>query len=395
MVIYADNAATTRMSRAAIEKMTPYLAECYGNPSALYSIGQKAKDALEEARETVARLIGAEPREIVFTSGGSEADNQAIRSAAEAGAKKGKKHIVSDAIEHHAVLHTLKRLEREGFEVTLVPVTPEGIVEPEAIAAAIREDTCLVTVMTANNEIGTIQPIKEIGEICRARGVVFHTDAVQAVGHIPLSVGELGVDLLSASAHKFHGPKGVGFLYAKRGAPLSSLIEGGAQERGRRAGTENVAGVVAMAAALEEAVAGMIGNAKRLIPLRDRLIAGLAKIPHGALNGDPVRRLPSNVNFCFEGIEGESLLLLLDDRGIAASSGSACTSGSLDPSHVLLAIGRPHGVAHGSLRLSLGEDATEAEVDYMIAEVADVVSYLRGFSPVWRDLVDGKSEFVL
>ena len=395
MVIYADNAATTRMSRAAIEKMTPYLAECYGNPSALYSIGQRAKDALEEARETVARLIGAEPREIVFTSGGSEADNQAIRSAAEAGAKKGKKHIVSDAIEHHAVLHTLKRLEREGFEVTLVPVTPEGIVEPEAIAAAIREDTCLVTVMTANNEIGTIQPIKEIGEICRARGVVFHTDAVQAVGHIPLSVGELGVDLLSASAHKFHGPKGVGFLYAKRGAPLSSLIEGGAQERGRRAGTENVAGIVAMAAALEEAVAGIDGNAKRLIPLRDRLIAGLARIPHGALNGDPVRRLPSNVNFCFEGIEGESLLLLLDDRGIAASSGSACTSGSLDPSHVLLAIGRPHGVAHGSLRLSLGEDATEAEVDYMIAEVADVVSYLRGFSPVWRDLVDGKAEFVL
>ena len=395
MVIYADNAATTRMSRAAIEKMTPYLAECYGNPSALYSLGQRAKDALEEARETVARLIGAEPREIVFTSGGSEADNQAIRSAAEAGAKKGKRHIVSDAIEHHAVLHTLKRLEREGFEVTLVPVTPAGLVEPEAIAAAIREDTCLVTVMTANNEIGTIQPIKEIGKICRARGVVFHTDAVQAVGHIPLSVGELGVDLLSASAHKFHGPKGVGFLYAKRGAPLSSLIEGGAQERGRRAGTENVAGVVAMAAALEEAVARMIDNAKRLIPLRDRLIAGLAKIPHGALNGDPVRRLPSNVNFCFEGIEGESLLLLLDDRGIAASSGSACTSGSLDPSHVLLAIGRPHGVAHGSLRLSLGEDATEAEVDYMIAEVADVVSYLRGFSPVWRDLVDGKAEFVL
>ena len=395
MYIYADNAATTRMSRAAIEKMTPYLAECYGNPSALYSLGQRAKDALEEARETVARLIGAEPREIVFTSGGSEADNQAIRSAAEAGAKKGKRHIVSDAIEHHAVLHTLKRLEREGFEVTLVPVTPAGLVEPEAIAAAIREDTCLVTVMTANNEIGTIQPIKEIGKICRARGVVFHTDAVQAVGHIPLSVGELGVDLLSASAHKFHGPKGVGFLYAKRGAPLSSLIEGGAQERGRRAGTENVAGVVAMAAALEEAVARMIDNAKRLIPLRDRLIAGLAKIPHGALNGDPVRRLPSNVNFCFEGIEGESLLLLLDDRGIAASSGSACTSGSLDPSHVLLAIGRPHGVAHGSLRLSLGEDATEAEVDYMIAEVADVVSYLRGFSPVWRDLVDGKAEFVL
>ena len=395
MKIYADNAATTKMSRAAIEKMTPYLSECYGNPSALYSLGQRAKDALEEARETVARLIGAEPREIVFTSGGSEADNQAIRSIAEAGAKKGKKHVVSDAIEHHAVLHTLKRLEREGFEVTLVPVTPEGIVEPAAIAAAIREDTCLVTVMTANNEIGTIQPIKEIGEICRARGVTFHTDAVQAVGHVPISVGELGVDLLSASAHKFHGPKGVGFLYAKRGTPLSNLIEGGAQERGKRAGTENVAGIVAMAAALEEAVAGIDGNAKRLIPLRDRLIAGLSKIPHGALNGDPVRRLPSNVNFCFEGIEGESLLLLLDDRGIAASSGSACTSGSLDPSHVLLAIGRPHGVAHGSLRLSLGEDATEEEIDYMIDAVSDVVAYPRGFSPVWRDLVDGKAEYFL
>ncbi|MBR4770300.1 MAG: cysteine desulfurase [Clostridia bacterium] len=395
MKIYADNAATTKMSRAAIEKMTPYLAECYGNPSALYSLGQRAKDALEEARETVARLIGAEPREITFTSGGSEADNQAIRSMAEAGAKKGKRHIVSDAIEHHAVLHTLKRLEREGFEVTLVPVTPEGVVEPEAVAAAIREDTCLVTVMTANNEIGTIQPIKEIGEICRARGVPFHTDAVQAVGHIPISVGELRVDLLSASAHKFHGPKGVGFLYARRGLPLTNLIEGGAQECGKRAGTENVAGIVAMAAALEEAVAAIDQNAKHLLPLRDRLIAGLSKIPHAALNGDAVRRLPSNVNFCFEGIEGESLLLLLDDRGIAASSGSACTSGSLDPSHVLLAIGRPHGVAHGSLRLSLGEDATEEEIEYMIAAVSDVVAYLRGFSPVWRDLRDGKTEYVL
>lgn len=395
MKIYADNAATTKMSRAAIEKMTPYLYECYGNPSALYSLGQRAKDALEEARETVARLIGAEPREITFTSGGSEADNQAIRSMAEAGAKKGKRHVVSDAIEHHAVLHTLKRLEREGFEVTLVPVTPEGVVEPEAVAAAIREDTCLVTVMTANNEIGTIQPIKEIGEICRARGVPFHTDAVQAVGHIPIAVGELGVDLLSASAHKFHGPKGVGFLYARRGVPLTNLIEGGAQERGKRAGTENVAGIVAMAAALEEAVAAIDQNAKHLLPLRDRLIAGLSKIPHAALNGDATRRLPSNVNFCFEGIEGESLLLLLDDRGIAASSGSACTSGSLDPSHVLLAIGRPHGVAHGSLRLSLGEDATEEEIEYMIAAVTDVVAYLRGFSPVWRDLRDGKTEYVL
>ena len=395
MKIYADNAATTKMSRAAIEKMTPYLAECYGNPSALYSLGQRAKDALEEARETVARLIGAEPREITFTSGGSEADNQAIRSMAEAGAKKGKRHIVSDAIEHHAVLHTLKRLEREGFEVTLVPVTPEGVVEPEAVAAAIREDTCLVTVMTANNEIGTIQPIKEIGEICRARGVPFHTDAVQAVGHIPISVGELRVDLLSASAHKFHGPKGVGFLYARRGLPLTNLIEGGAQECGKRAGTENVAGIVAMAAALEEAVAAIDQNAKHLLPLRDRLIAGLSKIPHAALNGDAVRRLPSNVNFCFEGIEGESLLLLLDDRGIAASSGSACTSGSLDPSHVLLAIGRVHDVAHGSLRLTIGEDATEEEADYIIKNVTEVVEYLRSFSPIWRDLVSGKKPFIL
>ena len=395
MFIYADNAATTRMSRAAVEAMTPYLSECYGNPSSLYSLGQRAKDAVEGAREKIARLIGAEPREIFFTSGGSEADNQAILSAAAIGAKAGKRHIVSDAIEHHAVLHTLKKLEREGFEVTLLPVTPEGIVEPSAVEGAIREDTCLVTVMAANNEIGTIQPIEKIGEICRRRGVLFHTDAVQAVGHIPLSVGAVGCDLLSASAHKFHGPKGVGFLYAKRGTKLSSLIEGGAQERGKRAGTENVAGIAATAAALEEAVAGLGETAKRLVPLRDRLIAGLSKIPHAALNGDPARRLPSNVNFCFEGIEGESLLLLLDDRGIAASSGSACTSGSLDPSHVLLAIGRPHGVAHGSLRLSLGEDVTEEQVDYMIGAVGEVVAHLRGFSPVWRDLAAGKTQFVL
>jgi len=395
MYIYADNAATTRMSRAAVEAMTPYLTEWYGNPSSLYSLGQRAKEALEDARERIARMIGAEPREIFFTSGGSEADNQAIRSAAAIGAKKGKRHIVSDAIEHHAVLHTLKKLEQEGFEVTLLPVTPAGIVLSSDVEAAIREDTCLVTVMAANNEIGTIQPIKEIGEICRRRGVLFHTDAVQAVGHIPLSVGEIGCDLLSASAHKFHGPKGVGFLYAKRGVNLEPLIEGGAQERNKRAGTENVAGIVATATALEEAVARMPETAKRLVALRDRLIAGLSKIPHAALNGDPARRLPSNVNFCFEGIEGESILLLLDDRGIAASSGSACTSGSLDPSHVLLAIGRPHGVAHGSLRLSLGEDATEEQVDYMIGVVSEVVTHLRGFSPVWRDLVAGKTKFVL
>ena len=395
MKIYADNAATTKMSRAAIEAMTPYLAECFGNPSALYSLGQRAKDAIEEARETVARLIGAEPREITFTSGGSESDNQAILSAAALGARQGRRHIVSDAIEHHAVLHTLKKLEREGFDVTLLPVSPEGIVDPAAVEAAIRPDTCLVTVMTANNEIGTIQPIKEIGEICRARGVLFHTDAVQAVGHIPLSVRELNVDMLSASAHKFHGPKGVGFLYCRRGVALTNLIEGGAQERGKRAGTENVAGIVATAAALEEAVGKMKTVSNRLIPLRDRLIAGLSKIPHSALNGDRVRRLPSNVNFCFEGIEGESLLLLLDDRGIAASSGSACTSGSLDPSHVLLAIGRVHDVAHGSLRLSLGDDTTEEEVDYLIRSVGEVVEHLRGFSPVWRDLVAGKTHFIL
>ena len=395
MKIYADNAATTKMSRAAIEAMTPYLAECFGNPSALYSLGQRAKDAIEEAREKIAALIGAEPREITFTSGGSESDNQAILSAAALGKKQGRRHIVSDAIEHHAVLHTLKKLEREGFDVTLLPVSPEGIVDPAAVEAAIRPDTCLVAVMTANNEIGTIQPIKEIGEICRARGVLFHTDAVQAVGHIPLSVRELNVDMLSASAHKFHGPKGVGFLYCRRGVALTNLIEGGAQERGKRAGTENVAGIVATAAALEEAVGKMKTVSNRLIPLRDRLIAGLSKIPHSALNGDRVRRLPSNVNFCFEGIEGESLLLLLDDRGIAASSGSACTSGSLDPSHVLLAIGRVHDVAHGSLRLSLGDGTTEEEVDYLIRSVSEVVEHLRGFSPVWRDLVAGKTHFIL
>ena len=395
MTIYADNAATTKMSKAAISAMMPYIEEFYGNPSSLYTAGQKAKDAIETARADVARCIGAEAREIIFTSGGSEADNQAILSAAALGKRDGKMHIVSDEIEHHAVLHTLKKLEREGFEVTYLPVHENGIVRPDEVETAIRDDTCLVTVMYANNEIGTIQPIREIGAICRKRGVLFHTDAVQAIGHIPVDVAADNVDLLSASAHKFHGPKGVGFLYARRGVKLSNLIEGGAQERGKRAGTENVPGIVAMAAALSEAVANMGASAARLTALRDRLIEGLRGIPHGALNGDAARRLPGNVNFCFEGIEGESLLLLLDDLGICASSGSACTSGSLDPSHVLLAIGRVHDVAHGSLRLTLGDDATADEVDYIINAVKDVVERLRSFSPVWRDLLDGRREYIL
>ncbi|MDO5477500.1 MAG: cysteine desulfurase NifS [Eubacteriales bacterium] len=395
MKIYADNAATTRMSRTAIDAMIPYMENVYGNPSSLYSIGQEAKEALEEAREQVAAVIHAEPREILFTSGGSEADNQALRSAAAIGARKGKKHIISSAFEHHAILHTLNRLEKEGYEVTLLPVHENGLVVPEELEAAIREDTCLVTIMTANNEIGTIQPIGEIGAICKKHGVLFHTDAVQAVGHLPIDVKELQVDLLSASAHKFHGPKGTGFLYARKGIALTNLIEGGAQERGKRAGTENVPGIMSMAAALKEAADHLEKNAAHQTALRDRLIQGLQEIPHSALNGDAQRRLPGNVNFCFEGIEGESLLLLLDDKGISASSGSACTSGSLDPSHVLLAIGRVHDVAHGSLRLSLGEDITEEEVDYIIRSVKEVVEYLRSFSPVWRDLVNGKTPFIL
>ena len=395
MQIYADNAATTRMSRTAIDAMLPYMEEIYGNPSSLYSIGQRAKEALEQARSDIAAVIGADPREITFTSGGSEADNQALLSAATLGKKQGKLHIVSSAFEHHAVLHALKRLESEGFEVTLLPVHENGIVDVREVEAALREDTCLVTIMTANNEIGTLQPVREIGAVCRAHGVPFHTDAVQAVGHLPIDVKADNIDLLSASAHKFHGPKGVGFLFARRGVRLTNLIEGGAQERGKRAGTENVSGIMAMAAALKEAAAGMAENAARMTALRDRLIAGLSEIPHSALNGDAVRRLPGNVNFCFEGIEGESLLLLLDDKGISASSGSACTSGSLDPSHVLLAIGRVHDVAHGSLRLSLGEDATEEEVDYIIRSVREIVEYLRGFSPVWRDLQSGKTPFIL
>lgn len=395
MKIYADNAATTRMSRTAIDAMLPYLDEIYGNPSSLYSDGQRAKEVIEAARKDIAQVINADPREIIFTSGGSEADNQAILSAAAIGQKAGKRHIISSSIEHHAVLHTLNKLEKLGFEITLLPVHENGIVRTDELKAAIREDTCLVTIMFANNEIGTIQPIKEIGEICRAHKVLFHTDAVQAVGHIPVDVAEYNIDLLSASAHKFHGAKGVGFLYAKKGIRLSSLIEGGAQERGRRAGTENVAGISAMAAALKEAVANMETSTARLTAIRSRLIEGLSEIPHSALNGDIENRLPSNVSFCFEGIEGEALLLLLDDKGIAASSGSACTSGSLDPSHVLLAIGRVHDVAHGSLRLTPGEDTTDEEVEYIIQAVKDVVQYLRSFSPVWRDLSSGKIKHIL
>ena len=395
MKIYADNAATTRMSRTAIDAMIPYMENVYGNPSSLYSIGQEAKEALEQAREEVAAVINADPREILFTSGGSEADNQALRSAAVIGAKKGKKHIISSAFEHHAILHTLNRLEKEGYEVTLLPVHEDGLVRPEELEAAIREDTCLVSIMYANNEIGTVQPIHEIGEICKKHGVLFHTDAVQAVGHMKIDVKADNIDMLSASAHKFHGPKGTGFLFTRKGIALTNLIEGGAQEKGKRAGTENVPGIMAMAAALKEAAGNLEQNAAHQTALRDRLIEGLSKIPHSALNGDAKKRLPGNVNFCFEGIEGESLLLLLDDRGISASSGSACTSGSLDPSHVLLAIGRVHDVAHGSLRLSLGEEITEEEVDYLIQNVKEVVEYLRSFSPVWRDLVSGKTPFIL
>ena len=395
MKIYADNAATTRMSRTAIDAMIPYMEKVYGNPSSLYSIGQEAKEALDQAREKVAAVINADPKEILFTSGGSEADNQALRSAAAIGERKGKKHIISSAFEHHAILHTLNRLEKEGFEVTLLPVHEDGLIIPEELEAAIREDTCLVTIMTANNEIGTIQPVKEIGAICKKHGVIFHTDAVQAVGHLPIDVKEMQIDMLSASAHKFHGPKGVGFLYARKGIALTNLIEGGAQEKGKRAGTENVPGIMSMAAALKEAADHMEENTEHQKALRDRLIRGLLEIPHSALNGDAQKRLPGNANFCFEGIEGESLLLLLDDKGISASSGSACTSGSLDPSHVLLAIGRVHDVAHGSLRLSLGEDITEEEVDYIIKSVKEVVEYLRSFSPVWRDLMAGKTPFIL
>ncbi|MBQ7712707.1 MAG: cysteine desulfurase NifS [Clostridia bacterium] len=395
MQVYLDNAATTKMSRAAIEAMLPYFDGTYGNPSSLHSAGQRAKEALESARASVARCLGAQPSEIYFTSGGSEADNQAILTAAALGEKKGKKHVVTTAFEHHAVLHTLKKLESRGFEVTYLPVGSLGNVTPEAVADAIREDTCLVTVMTANNEIGSILPIAEIGAVCRERKVLFHTDAVQAVGHIPMNVTEMRIDMLSLSAHKFHGPKGVGVLFARKGILPISLIEGGAQERGRRAGTENVAGVAGLAAALKEATEGLPVNMPRLTALRDRLIAGLSSIPHSALNGDPVRRLPGNVSFCFEGIEGESLLLLLDEYGVEGSSGSACTSGSLDPSHVLLAIGRPHEIAHGSLRLTLSDETTEQEIDYTVDVVRSVVERLRAMSPVWRDKLEGKRPYLL
>ena len=393
-MIYADNAATTKMSRTAIEAMLPYMDNIYGNPSSLYSFGQQAKEALEDARSRVAACLGCDIREITFTSGGSEADNQAIFSAARLGEKKGKKHIISTAFEHHAVLHTLDKLKKKGFEITLLDVHENGIITPEQVADAIREDTCLVTIMFANNEIGTIQPIAEIGKICREKNVLFHTDAVQAAGHLKINVVEQNIDMLSLSAHKFHGPKGIGVLYSKRGILLDNVINGGAQERGKRAGTENIPAIMGLAAALEEASANIDKNAARLSALRDRLIEGLDQIPYGELNGDRNNRLPSNVNFCFEGIEGESLLLLLDDKGICASSGSACTSGSLDPSHVLLAIGRPHEVAHGSLRLSLGEDTTEEDVEYLINAVTEVVTYLRNMSPFWRDLVNGKRKHV-
>ena len=394
-MIYADNAATTRMSEAAVAAMLPAMREGYGNPSSLYAFGQEAKERLEAAREQIARCLGCDAREVTFTSGGSEADNQALRSAAALGARRGKRHIVSTAFEHHAVLHTLRRLEQEGFSVTLLDVHENGIVRPEEIAAAIREDTCLVSVMYANNEIGTVQPIAEIGAICREKGVLFHTDAVQAVGHIPVDVRRDNIDMLSLSGHKFHGPKGVGVLVCRRGIPLTPLIEGGAQERGKRAGTENVPAICGMAAALAESCEKREENARRLAVLRDRLIAGLTAIPHSALNGDAVSRLPGNVNVCFEGIEGESLLLLLDDKGVCASSGSACTSGSLDPSHVLLAIGRPHEVAHGSLRLTLSEENTAEEVETIIAAVTEVVQYLRDMSPVWQDLLAGRRSYVL
>ena len=395
MRIYADNAATTRVSRSAVNAMLPYFEEIYGNPSSLNTTGQIAAEALGKLRSEIAELINAKPQEIYFTSGGSEADNQAIITAAKTGEKKGKKHIISTKFEHHAVLHTLNKLEKEGFEITLIDVNENGIVKSEDVEKAIREDTALVTVMFANNEIGTVQPIAEIGEICRNKGVIFHTDAVQAAGHIAIDVEALKVDMLSVSAHKFHGPKGVGFLYCRKGIYLRNLIEGGAQERGKRAGTENLPGIAGMTAAMKEAVEKIDENAKKLIPLRDRLIEGLEKIPHSRVNGDKENRLPGNVNICFEGIEGESLLLLLDEKGIEASSGSACTSGSLDPSHVLLSIGLPHDVAHGSLRLTISEENTVEEMDYIISSVTEVVDYLRQISPVWEELQKGTREYIL
>ena len=395
MQIYADNAATTRLSDTALKAMLPYMQEEYGNPSSLHSVGQRAQEALTEARARIAARLGCQPTEVIFTSGGSEADNQAIRSVAAFGKLKGKTHIISTAFEHHAVLHTLEALEKEGFTVTLLDVHEDGMVSAQQVEEAITDETCLVTIMYANNEIGTVQPIAEIGEVCRRHGVLFHTDAVQAVGHLPVNVVEQNIDLLSLSAHKFHGPKGIGVLYARKGVPIFPLIHGGAQERNRRGGTENIPAIVGMAAALDEACDHLEEDTAKLTALRERLIAGLSNIPHSVLNGHREHRLPGTVNFCFEGIEGESLLLLLDDKGVYASSGSACTSGSLDPSHVLLAIGRPHEIAHGSLRLSLSPDTTQEEVDYMVEAVTDVVAYLRSISPVWRNLEAGIQEFII
>lgn len=395
MYIYADNAATTKMSSGVIHTMTKCMESIYGNPSSLHSVGQRAAEELLKARIEIADCIGADFKEIYFTSGGSEADNQAIVSAARFGALKGKKHIISSKIEHHAVLHTLEKLKKEGFEITLLDVGESGIVNVNDVIKAIREDTALVTIMYANNEIGTLQPIEEIGEICQERDVPFHTDAVQAAGHLPIDVKKQNINMLSLSAHKFHGPKGVGVLYADKKVPLTNIIEGGAQERGKRGGTENLPAIVGMAAAFKEAVINIEETSKKVTKLRDRLITGLSKINHSILNGDSEKRLPGNVNFCFEGIEGESLLLLLDSKGIAASSGSACTSGSLDPSHVLLAIGRPHEIAHGSLRLTLCEQNTEEEIDYMIEEIPKVIDYLRGMSPVWDELEKGELEHVI
>lgn len=395
MFVYADNAATTCVSKTALDAMMPYLTEQYGNPSSLYAFAQNSKEALENARKTVADIIGAQPKEIYFTSGGSEADNQAIVSMAKVGALKGKKHLISTKFEHHAVLHTLKKLEKEGFEVTLLDVHEDGVVRLEDLEAAVREDTALVTIMFANNEIGTVQPIKKIGEFCRARKIPFHTDAVQAAGHMPINVQEMNIDLLSMSGHKFHAPKGVGVLYAKTGMPLFNIIEGGAQERGKRAGTENIPGIVALAAALKESVDNMEANTAKIIPMRDKLFAELSKIPHSKINGSLEHHVPGTVNMCFEGIEGESLLLLLDAKGVCASSGSACTSGSLDPSHVLLSLGLPHEVAHGSLRLSIGEYNTMEEIDHIIKVVPEVVSYLRDISPVWEELENGTKKHLI
>lgn len=386
MTVYADNAATTQMSENVLKAMMPLLTDIYGNPSSLHSIGQVAKEYLENARETVADCIGADPKEIYFTSGGSEADNQAIRSAAYIGARKGKKHIISSKFEHHAVLHTLDTLKKEGFTVTLLDVYSNGVVKPEDVENAITDETCLVTIMTANNEIGTIQPIAEIGKICKEKGVLFHTDAVQAVGHIPVNVKDMNVDMLSVSAHKFHGPKGVGFLYARKGILLTNIIYGGAQERSKRAGTENMASIVGMATAIKEATDHLEENAAKVTAMRNRLIDGLKGIERSRINGDLEHHLPGTLNMCFEGIEGESLLLLLDAKGICASSGSACTSGSLDPSHVLLSIGVPVEIAHGSLRLSISEYNTMEQMDHIVESVPVVVDYLRSISPVWEKI---------